>query len=433
MICFYKSKGSTSNFQEMFKLGLISLSKISLILISLVLFFIKPSMGLDLKKSPESKENLKENSGEESIIPILRVYPPASPGSGVVIGKKNNIYTLLTAKHVVGDLSVNQKDEIEIEIAPDIFVSPLEVIVPFEDKDLAVLRFKSDFSIKLALLPFLDKPLWEKVNNWERINVQGFANESSGVREATFRKSKGSLLALIENNVDGYNLIHTSTTTTGMSGGGIFSGYNFLIHTEASPKVVDPEAEIFEYYYVSQKEIQQRDKVHNAWLERNKHRAGNGMFVGNFTEPFWDESIHSKAQNATYKKCMTNKWLPREDIIEKSDPPFVMLTLGGSDTKLGSPNLSDYHLWKHCSYLASTSERNYNCKSYYGWMDTDNDMYLLLAIHGRSEKYAYGGKSGAGLGIFLGETEIAKWLEKNASTFGILQDYSYAKRFCSHK
>ena len=60
-------------------------------------------------------------------------------------------------------------------------------------------------------------------------------------------------------------------------------------------------------------------------------------------------------------------------------------------------------------------------------------MYILLAIHGRSEKYVYGGKSGAGLGIFLGETEIAKWLEDNASSFGILQDYSYAKRLCSHK
>ena len=34
---------------------------------------------------------------------------------------------------------------------------------------------------------------------------------------------------------------------------------------------------------------------------------------------------------------------------------------------------------------------------------------------------------------FLGETQIAKWLEDNASSFGILQDYGYAKRFCSHK
>ena len=176
-------------------------------------------MGIELDTSSERENNQKNNLSKESYIPILRIFSPASPGSGVVIGKKNNIYTLITAKHVVGDFSVNQRDEIEIEIAPDVFVNPSEVIIPFKDKDLAVLRFKSDFSIKLAILPFLDKPLWKKKSNWEYINVQGFANESSGIKEATFRKSKGSLSLLIENNLDGYNLIHTSTTTTGMSAG----------------------------------------------------------------------------------------------------------------------------------------------------------------------------------------------------------------------
>ena len=82
--------------------------------------------------------------------------------------------------------------------------------------------------------------------------------------------------------------------------------------------------------------------------------------------------------------------------------------------------------------MAQQTDTGYNCKSFSDWQGK-NDMYILLAIHGRSEKYAYGGKSGAGLGIFLGETQIAKWLEDNASSFGILQDYSYAKRFCSHK
>ena len=146
----------------MLKVGLISLSKISLIFISLVLFSMKPTIGVDLRKNIESKENLKKNSVKESFIPVVRIFSPASPGSGIVIGKKNNIYTLITAKHVVGDFSINQRDEIEIEIAPNVFVNPLEVIFPFENKDLAVLRFDSDLSIKLAILPFLDKPLWEE-------------------------------------------------------------------------------------------------------------------------------------------------------------------------------------------------------------------------------------------------------------------------------
>ena len=388
-------------------------------------------MGIELDTSSERENNQKNNLSKEFYIPILRIFSPASPGSGVVIGKKNNIYTLITAKHVVGDFSVNQRDEIEIEIAPDVFVNPSEVIIPFKDKDLAVLRFKSDFSIKLAILPFLDKPLWKKKSNWEYINVQGFANESSGIKEATFRKSKGSLLAFIENNVDGYNLIHTSTTTTGMSGGGIFSDALQNLNTEATPKVVDPEAGKLAYYYDSLIEISERSAKHFDWRDKYQEQV---IYGRNFTEPFWDESIHSKAQNATYKKCMTNKWLPKEDVLEKSDreffEPFPYSNFGYLN--LGDPKISKYSLWQRCIDLAQKSDVGYNCKSFSDWQGK-NDMYILLAIHGRSEKYAYGGKSGAGLGIFLGETQIAKWLEDNASSFGILQDYGYAKRFCSHK
>ncbi len=131
---------------------------------------------------------------------------------------------------------------------------------------------------------------------------------------------------------------------------------------------------------------------------------------------------------------MTNKWLPKESVLEKSDreffTPFPYSDFG--ILNLGDSKISKQGLWLRCVNLAQQSDAGYNCKSFSDWQNK-NDMYILLAIHGRSEKYAYGGKSGAGLGIFLGETQIAKWLEDNASSFGILQDYGYAKRFCSHK
>ena len=334
----------------MFKLDFILL-KIGLIFIFLFTYPIKPSMGIELNTNSDSENKLKDDLSKNSLNPILRIFSPASPGSGVVIGRKNNIYTLITAKHVIGDFSVNQRDEIEIEIAPGRFVSPLEVIIPFENMDLAVLRFKSDLSIKLAILPFLDKPLWEKKSNWESINVQGFANESSGIKEATFRKSKGSLLALIKNNVDGYNLIHTSTTTTGMSGGGIFSDALQKLNTEATPKVVDPEAAKLAYYYDSLIEISERGAKHFDWRDKYQEQVTYGR---NFTEPSWDESIHSKAQNATYKKCMTNKWLPKEDVLEKSDreffEPFPYSNFGYLN--LGDPKISKYGLWQRCIDLA---------------------------------------------------------------------------------
>ena len=79
--------------------------------------------------------------------------------------------------------------------------------------------------------------------------------------------------------------------------------------------------------------------------ENNDNSLRNlaGIAGLNFNEPFWDESIHSKAQNATYKKCMTNKWLPKEEVLEKSDreffKPFPYSNLG--ILNLGDPKISN--------------------------------------------------------------------------------------------
>ena len=59
--------------------------------------------GIIIGKKGADIETLKNDLSKNSLNPILRIFSPASPGSGVVIGRKNNIYTLITAKHVVGD------------------------------------------------------------------------------------------------------------------------------------------------------------------------------------------------------------------------------------------------------------------------------------------------------------------------------------------
>ena len=60
-----------------------------------------------------------------------------------------------------------------------------------------------------------------------------------------------------------------------------------------------------------------------------------------------------------------------------------------------------------------------------------NQLFLLLGIHGRSENYAYGGKSGVGLGIFLGDTQITNWLNENSTNLGIKTDDAFAEKFCN--
>ncbi len=58
--------------------------------------------------------------------------------------------------------------------------------------------------------------------------------------------------------------------------------------------------------------------------------------------------------------------------------------------------------------------------------------HFLLAIHGRSEDYSYGGKSGAGLGIFLASDRVPKWLNKNTKKFGLIER-SGLYMSCRHK
>ncbi len=46
-------------------------------------------------------------------------------------------------------------------------------------------------------------------------------------------------------------------------------------------------------------------------------------------------------------------------------------------------------------------------------------IHILLAIHGKGEDYLCGGKSGAGLGILLGQNLIYNYLKSNQKAFGI--------------
>tara|TARA_Y100000589_G_scaffold15495_1_gene12644 strand:+ start:95 stop:649 length:555 start_codon:yes stop_codon:yes gene_type:complete len=55
---------------------------------------------------------------------------------------------------------------------------------------------------------------------------------------------------------------------------------------------------------------------------------------------------------------------------------------------------------------------------------------ILVGIHGRSERYQYGGKSGYGFGTFLGEEKIIQWFKKNANELGLAHKDSFAYLKC---
>ena len=55
---------------------------------------------------------------------------------------------------------------------------------------------------------------------------------------------------------------------------------------------------------------------------------------------------------------------------------------------------------------------------------------ILVGIHGRSERYQYGGKSGYAFGTFLGEEKIIQWFKKNANELGLAHRDSFAYLKC---
>ena len=154
---------------------------------------------------------------------VIQVFGSASSGSGVIIGKKKNKYTFITAAHVLKGTTAN--DNVEISSLDGKFFNVIKWNIPSDEYDLAIGEFSStDYFPRAFLgsnLPKLTRP--QKIH---RISVLGFPLTSSTMRSAgILRKSEGSLSAMTTGNKDGYDLQYTSPTQSGMSGGGVFGAF----------------------------------------------------------------------------------------------------------------------------------------------------------------------------------------------------------------
>ncbi len=344
-------------------------------------FDLKSTGKTILEEEKNNKLSLKSKT-------ILRVYSQGSPGSAVVIGKINNTYTLLTANHVLGG---GKLSDIEIEVERNVFINPISISVPFQDIDLAIITIKTDKQFELAILPFLDSELWEKTNEWIPLEIVGYVNESMAIKQATLRKSHGKIVSLLKEGVDGYNILYNSTTNTGMSGGAVFG--NAL---NIKPLILDRDEKNYRYGYVN---------LSNEIIGLEKQSSSPSI---------WHPEYNNQAANITYSKCMKDRsWSPKR----KTNAYESVL-----GTSWGTRN-------RDCIWISSFNYLN-NCQPV---NISPSDGLLLLAIHGRSEKYSYGGKSGTSLGIYLGTTKIRNWLYSNSVKLGLEKSSSYAKRTCKVK
>jgi serine protease Do len=144
-----------------------------------------------------------------------------NPGSGVIIGKKNKIYYVLTAKHVV-----ETQDEYTIK-TPDGKTYPLNysTVKKLPNVDLAVIQFSSDKNYRIAQLGNSDQ-----AKAGASVYIYGFPNPGREIRQRIPQFTTGQVSSRPQPALrDGYNLVYTNVTRAGMSGGPVLDENGRLV------------------------------------------------------------------------------------------------------------------------------------------------------------------------------------------------------------
>ncbi|MCH2247810.1 MAG: trypsin-like peptidase domain-containing protein [Crocosphaera sp.] len=187
-----------------------------LMLISGSLIYLKTS-----NKSEDSIAQLEEVSQteEQNIEEIARsitvkVVSGSGGGSGVIIRKEGQVYTVLTNNHVL------KKNESHKVITPDgksyeAKVKPID----FQEKDLALLEFQSSANYQVASLANLSN-----ANTGNQVFSSGFpfVDQTSEQRDFAFKLGRISLV-LPQAFKGGYQLGYINDVQKGMSGGPVLN------------------------------------------------------------------------------------------------------------------------------------------------------------------------------------------------------------------
>lgn len=144
-----------------------------------------------------------------------------NPGSGVLVKKQGETYTVLTAAHVV-----ETEDEYEI-ITHDGQSYPLDYqrVNKFSGVDLALVEFESPTDYIVAQIGDSTQAL-----SGTPIFVSGFPAPTTAITDRVFNFTQGSITANAKRPLaDGYALVYSNSTLPGMSGGAVLDEQGSLI------------------------------------------------------------------------------------------------------------------------------------------------------------------------------------------------------------
>lgn len=174
---------------------------------------------------PDSEAHSKEISEISSIAKKITVkIEGATSGSGVLVKEKHNRYTVLTAWHVIKDIS--EKEELAIfTFDGKEYLWDSKSRRKINNLDLGIIEFESKNSYKLAVIG--DSNI---ISEGEKVFVAGYPLRNKNNKGRFFRFKSGELESNINLFIeDGYQLLYSNKTLKGMSGGPLLNQKGNLI------------------------------------------------------------------------------------------------------------------------------------------------------------------------------------------------------------
>ena len=160
----------------------------------------------------------------------VAIYGTGAPGSGVIIAQKDNDYYVLTANHVIGEIL--KGDVIEVQTLDGEY-HDAKLLKSDKEIDGALIKFSSQNKYYKAFISPDVKP-----KRGLLLVTQGYALASKEAKRGSLRNSWGSIVTVIDDNKDGYDLLYDAATNVGMSGGGIYTEFP-LVSMKGSGETYD--------------------------------------------------------------------------------------------------------------------------------------------------------------------------------------------------
>ncbi|MEM6753089.1 MAG: tetratricopeptide repeat-containing serine protease family protein [Cyanobacteria bacterium P01_C01_bin.38] len=157
-------------------------------------------------------------------------------GSGVIIQKQGNIYTILTAAHVV-----RKQDDYQI-VTSDSQRYQLNQgsVKQLEGVDLAIAEFSSSKNYPVAKIGNSDSS-----EEGTTAFVAGFPQSTAAISRSIYTFTKGEITANAAQPLkDGYGLVYSNDTLPGMSGGAVLNQNGELIGIHGRADIRDTNIEV---------------------------------------------------------------------------------------------------------------------------------------------------------------------------------------------